>query len=71
MQLQALRCAGEMLMHVTLGLIHQLGELLYPGAQSAGDLGSGGFIVVGEGGGDAAALLAGIRQHIAPDVKAP
>ena len=65
--------------HVALSLIHQLGELLDPGLQLVGDLaplGPGSLgIVLGEGGtdegrDDAAALFAGMSQHVAHEVDA-
>jgi hypothetical protein len=76
------RCAGgeaHVGEHVALSLVHQLGELLDPGAQLIGDLSPlapGGFgIVLGEGlanecRDDAAALFAGMGQHIAHEVNA-
>src|ERR1700732_3920087 len=80
MQLWTVRCReAHVCEDVAFGLIHQLGELLDPRAQLVGDLpplGPGGFgIVLGEGGADegrddAAALLAGVSQHVAHEVDA-
>ena len=65
--------------HVGLGLVHQRGELRDLGAELVGDLaplGPGGVgVVLGEGGGDeggddAAALFAGMGQHVAHEVHA-
>ncbi len=65
--------------HVRFGLVHQVRQFLHPWAELVSDLaplGAGGLgIVLGEGGADegrddAAALLAGMGQHVAHEMDA-